>query len=168
MQRHPGPSRWDGSPDMRYKANVDWFNRNKKGTPKLVTATIRKEPIAPPKYSYRLHGDGITFTRDNKDLPGTCFGISRSNSNISCGVCQIYGVAGLQRIREYNIPKEVAKVGIKALLTHVMRGYGIACISNNNGYTFINGILDEICSSMSPWTRNPNSGNQIRVWTFIK
>lgn len=155
---HPGPSRWDGTPDMRYKKNRVWC------------ATLTKAVhVGEPKtiqFGFKLNTGRLQFTGNGLNI-GTWFSLARTNSNISCGVCQIYGVAALNAIAHIpGLPRQIAVDGVRAALRYHKNGFGIGCISNNNEYKFINDILDELSDSKSEWRRNPNSGNLIRVWTF--
>lgn len=100
------------------------------------------------------------------------FGIS--NTNISCGIQQLHSC-----IRDSNVDglKECLKprTSRKVVLTKMMQAFirtkkaklncAMMLVSNNKASGLIfNSILDKIAIKSCGYMRNPNSGNQIKLW----
>ncbi len=147
----------DGTPDRRYK---NW-DRN--------GLNVRRNVPKPQKWRYNVASRGntisLTFTRDG--VSKEYYNLNQSGRlDVSCGVTQIAGVSALNHAWQIGCPAETVEAGIRELLREAKSPFNVAVLSNNNNTPRINAFLDRICKVSSPYERNHNSGNQIKVWVI--
>ena len=105
--------------------------------------------------------------------------MNENGTSISCGVGQVYGLPTNSRMKSViGIIKGSAKTELEAkeliasLFKKVLRPVPSRFIlfSDNDvsSRSVIHEILSDICDYETKWARNPNSGNKIKVWTYIK
>lgn len=122
--------------------------------------------------------DCITFTFKSKKDHIRSFNIYRNNSDISCGVEQLYNLPLNERFTaltkyikdkdKQSFYNDLFKYGFNKSKKLSGAGCAFFVLSNTthkeNG--IINEVLDSICPSKSRVRVNPNSKNKIKVWIF--
>jgi len=92
------------------------------------------------------------------------------NMTCSCGVSECRGVCTLEKIIRLKVkdPYSVLKETLKKFYQTVKKNKasGFLVFSNNQKYPNVNNALDELSLSKTPWKRNPNTDNLIRVWVL--
>lgn len=127
--------------------------------------------------SITYDGTTLRYVNIDGDTKEIAFNLTTENRNsFSCGVVRIEGINNLcERIENNNFVNTDDDDFIelkKALFTTVFnywisRGtYGMwMCSTNQDGsYEDYQTLLDELSTHNSGWFRNPNSGNQIKLW----
>jgi hypothetical protein len=153
----------------------------------LFTAVAATPPPPPPPparteqdclNSIGINGGNIMFI----DLEGDQVTIDmtmylRSNNEFSCGVVRLEGLNSLiDRIEEtidtseddlILLKQEIFK---KAIIWNSRRSpYRFALLSTNhiNNYEDYYETLDSLSHCATQWAINPNSGNDIKIWTLL-
>lgn len=120
----------------------------------------------------------VDFDRQRKHV-ANCF--SRDNSAISCGVTQISGInPQIQEVDSFfdlddddfiTIRKALFRACIQEYVrseTGLIRGFIFGMLSTNISDNDLLSILDELADTATTAKRNPNSGNEIKVWVMSK
>jgi len=97
------------------------------------------------------------------------------NTEISCGIGQISGINNVFGEITEMVPEDDDYIGLqKALLTAFLNGYvksntdkAIWLISTTTGMDEdLLSVMDEVSDFVTETKRNPNSGNDIKMWGF--
>jgi hypothetical protein len=153
----------------------------------LFTAVAATPPPPPPPPvrteqdcidSIEIYGNDIRFV----DLEENTISINaamylRSNNDFSCGVVRLEGLNSLmERIEETVDTSEEdlillkQEIFIKAIIWNSRRSpYRFALLStnNNDAYEDYFETLDSLSHCATQWAVNPNSGNDIKIWTLL-
>lgn len=143
--------RKDGQPDRRFKVV--------EGAP-----IVRREP-GKDTWTHDVQANSVTV-RKNGLAQGT-IRLNTSGLQISCGVVQISNVSCINNLLR-TIPQNVIEGAFLHLVNSIKKrsNAAYAVMSNNDRATLSNTMLDKLATVKTDWERNPNSGNQIKVWTF--
>jgi hypothetical protein len=104
----------------------------------------------------------------------------RANNEFSCGINRIEGINSLcDRIENQDFVNtddddfiELKKALFRKVFTyfttsHTSKGMWMCSTNQNDNYEDYQTLLDTLSTHNSGWFRNPNSGNQIKLWYGI-
>jgi hypothetical protein len=104
----------------------------------------------------------------------------RANNEFSCGINRIEGINSLcNRIENQDFVNtddddfiELKKALFRKVFTyfttiHTSKGMWMCSTNQNDNYEDYQTLLDTLSTHNSGWFRNPNSGNQIKLWYGI-
>lgn len=153
----------------------------------LFTAVAATPPPPPPPPvrteqdcidSIEINGNNIVFV----DLEGDQITIDinmylRSNNDFSCGVVRLEGlnslIEGIEEAVDTSeedlilLKKEIFKRAINWNSRRSPYRFALLSTNNNENYEDYFDVLDEISHTETEWAVNPNSGNQIKIWTLL-
>ena len=152
----------------------------------LFTAVAVTPPPPPPPVrteqdcinSIEMYGNDIRFI----DLEENTISINaemylRSNNDFSCGVVRLEGLNSLMERIEGAVDtseedlillkKEIFKRAINWNSRRSPYIFALLSTNNNEMYEDYFEVLDEICHTATQWVENPNSGNDIKIWTLL-
>ena len=144
-------------------------------------------PVAPPPPPARTEQDCINsiiidnnyirfndLNNDTITIDATM--IRNSNNGFSCGVVRLEGINTLMsRIENavdtseddlIDLKKAILKKAVDWNLRRSPYAFGLISTNQNSNYEDYYDVLDEMSSSMTEWVTNPNSNNQIKIWTL--
>ena len=153
----------------------------------LFTAVAATPPPPPPPparteqdciNSIEINGNNIMFI----DLEGDQITIDinmylRSNNDFSCGVVRLEGlnslIEGIEEAVDTSeedlilLKKEIFKRAINWNSRRSPYIFALLSTNNNTNYEDYFEVLDEMSHTTTEWAINPNSGNEIKIWTLI-
>ena len=152
-------------------------------------STLFENPLPPPPArteqdcinSITYDGTTLRYVNIDGDTKEIAVNLTTENRNqFSCGVVRIEGINNLcERIENNNFVNTDDDDFIelkKALFTTVFnywasiepsRGMWMCSTNQNDNYEDYQILLDTLSTHNSGWFRNPNSGNQIKLWYGI-
>ena len=116
-----------------------------------------------------LNNQSVTFQTDTIEI---------SETNISCGIHQMYNINNILSSIDNNVStadddllelkKEIIKRVI-SLLIRYNRGntrWMLMSTNNDDSYEDYFDVFDSLAQTNLGWENNPNSGNDIKLWVF--
>ena len=119
--------------------------------------------------------------------------LNKTDTTISCGIKQLEAVSRLydicdniancilgytdgineldDKLANLKIDKtKLIRFSVIHVLSHVINKYNCAfcLLSNNEDYPEMSDILDEVSNYQTEWVLNPNTNNNIKIWTIDK
>ena len=158
-----------------------------------VIAIPDEETIAPPPPPARTEADVISSLNvtyddqrcsvtyvdlNNQTVNFQTSTISISETNISCGIHQMYGINNILSSIDNNVStadddllelrKEIVKRVISLFIRYNRNNTRWMLMSTNNddSYEDYFEVFDSLAQTNLGWENNPNSENEIKLWVF--
>lgn len=95
--------------------------------------------------------------------------ILRRGCNVSCGVVELQNVGFAFKRLKNGIDKKLLAAHFKHYLTRYCNNryaFKIVSIPKQGNDRELVSLLDTIAKTKTDWKKNPNSGNDIKIWTL--
>ena len=126
--------------------------------------------------SININGRIISYTDINNNNISFEWNYGYSDTNISCGIDQLYGIDNLMDLILDNVDtddndfedliKELFVRTLKSIISTKDNRFVLISTAYNDEYEDFYNHLGDLSCAETDWLENPNSDNEIKMWTI--